>query len=71
MGYCVAAVSLFLFFFSRLVGILKNNKVHACRLGPQALARWKPWIPPKLEQGLQQGGTFVFEGDQVSRPFDA
>jgi len=30
----------------------------------KALARWKPWIPPKLEQGLQQGGTFVFEGDQ-------
>ena len=29
-----------------------------------ALGRWKPWIPPKLEQGLQQGGTFVFQGDQ-------
>jgi len=29
-----------------------------------ALARWKPWIPPKLEQGLQQGGMFVFNGDQ-------
>ena len=28
------------------------------------LARWKPWIPPKLEQGLQQGGTFVFRGDR-------
>ena len=27
-----------------------------------ALVRWKPWIPPKLEQGLQQGGMFVFKG---------
>ena len=27
-----------------------------------ALGQWKPWIPPKLEQGLQQGGSFVFEG---------
>jgi len=27
-----------------------------------ALSRWKPWIPPKLDQGLQQGGTFVFDG---------
>lgn len=25
------------------------------------LGRWKPWIPPKREQGLQQGGTFVFD----------
>lgn len=29
-----------------------------------ALSRWKPWIPPKLEQGLQQGGTFVYLGSQ-------
>ena len=27
-----------------------------------ALKEWKPWIPPKLEQGLQQGGAFVFDG---------
>jgi len=27
------------------------------------LPRWKPWIPPKLDQGLQQGGVFVFKGD--------
>ncbi len=25
------------------------------------LRQWKPWIPPKREQGLQQGGTFVFD----------
>lgn len=35
--------------------------------------RWKPWIPPKLDQGLQQGGTFVFLGSQViqARKYDA
>lgn len=31
----------------------------------QALGRWKPWIPPKLEQGLQQGGVFVFKGSEM------
>ena len=25
------------------------------------LKRWKPWIPPKPEQGFQQGGAFVFD----------
>jgi len=45
------------------------------------LKRWKPWIPPKPEQGFQQGGTFVFSGDKcvyrfydpstgVNAPFD-
>ena len=29
----------------------------------EALSNWKPWIPPKLEQGLNQGGAFVFKGD--------
>jgi len=29
------------------------------------LPRWKPWIPPKLDQGFQQGGVLVFEGTQV------
>lgn len=28
-----------------------------------ALANWKPWIPPKLDQGFQQGGAFVFDGE--------
>jgi len=27
-----------------------------------ATARWKPWLPPKSDQGLQQGGAFVFDG---------
>ncbi|GAB5367469.1 hypothetical protein AAMO2058_001232800 [Amorphochlora amoebiformis] len=37
----------------------------------EATKRWKPWIPPKLDQGLQQGGTFVFKGDeQLFEHFD-
>lgn len=31
----------------------------------RALRDWKPWIPPKLEQGLQQGGVLVFEGETL------
>ena len=30
-----------------------------------ATSRWKPWLPPKADQGLQQGGAFVFEGDRL------
>ena len=26
------------------------------------LPRWQPWLPPKADQGLQQGGAFVFKG---------
>lgn len=31
----------------------------------EALRTWKPFIPPKLEQGLQQGGAYVFSGQQT------
>jgi len=31
----------------------------------EIMPRWKPWIPPKLDQGLQQGGVFVFQGSRV------
>eukprot|EP00238_Polyblepharides_amylifera_P015763 CAMPEP_0196578934 /NCGR_PEP_ID=MMETSP1081-20130531/13584_1 /TAXON_ID=36882 /ORGANISM="Pyramimonas amylifera, Strain CCMP720" /LENGTH=167 /DNA_ID=CAMNT_0041898335 /DNA_START=386 /DNA_END=890 /DNA_ORIENTATION=- len=31
----------------------------------EVMPRWKPWIPPKLEQGLQQGGVFVFKGKEA------
>lgn len=31
----------------------------------KALRTWKPWIPPKLEQGLQQGGAYVFSGERT------
>lgn len=32
-----------------------------------AFKNWRTamWIPPKLEQGLQQGGAFVFRGKNV------
>ena len=30
-----------------------------------ALQRWKPWIPPKLDQGLQQGGCLVWQGQET------
>jgi hypothetical protein len=28
------------------------------------MSRWKPWVPPKQDQALQQGGMFVFQGTQ-------
>jgi len=31
----------------------------------EATKRWKPWLPPKSDQGLQQGGAFVFEGEKL------
>lgn len=30
-----------------------------------ATSRWKPWLPPKSDQGLQQGGAFIFEGSSL------
>lgn len=29
------------------------------------LRRWKPWLPPRPDQGYQQGGTFVFRGTKT------
>jgi hypothetical protein len=29
------------------------------------LPKWQPWQPPKLDQALQQGGIFVFDGERV------
>ncbi len=31
----------------------------------EIMPRWQPWIPPKLEQSLQQGGAFVFRGTET------
>ena len=31
----------------------------------EATKRWKPWLPPKNDQGLQQGGAFVFAGEDL------
>mmetsp|Transcript_9912 Transcript_9912/g.13800 ORF Transcript_9912/g.13800 Transcript_9912/m.13800 type:complete len:82 (-) Transcript_9912:269-514(-) len=51
--------------------ILERQKRDGAKDMLDALQRWKPWIPPKLEQGLQQGGTFVFNGkDEVFQHYD-
>ncbi|CAD7702888.1 unnamed protein product [Ostreobium quekettii] len=39
---------------------LKNG---AADLG-EAMQLWKIWIPPKIEQSLQQGGSLVFQGSE-------
>ena len=31
----------------------------------KATSNWRPWLPPKSDQGLQQGGVFVFEGQEL------
>mmetsp|Transcript_7772 Transcript_7772/g.18615 ORF Transcript_7772/g.18615 Transcript_7772/m.18615 type:complete len:113 (-) Transcript_7772:247-585(-) len=37
----------------------------------EILPRWKPWIPPKLDQGLQQGGLLIFQGREcIYQHFD-
>lgn len=43
------------------------DRVQTGRIGDLvgALGRWKPWIPPKLEQGYQQGGALVFDGERT------
>ena len=28
------------------------------------LPRWKPWVPPKTDQAFNQGGLFVFDGEE-------
>lgn len=36
-----------------------------------ALSKWQPWLPPKQDQAFQQGGTFVFAGeDCIFQHFD-
>ena len=43
--------------------ILKRLQKDGAKDLLDATARWRPWLPPKSDQGLQQGGAFVFEGD--------
>lgn len=31
----------------------------------QVLGNWKVYIPPKIEQSTNHGGTFIFKGDDV------
>jgi len=51
-------------FFSPKTPLSLANRVLQGRFGDlaESLAGWKVWIPPKLSQGLQQGGVLVFEG---------
>ena len=30
----------------------------------EALGSWKPWIPPNKGQSRQQGGTYIFKGQE-------
>lgn len=30
-----------------------------------ATVNWQPWLPPKADQSLQQGGAFVWVGDTL------
>lgn len=32
----------------------------------EATMKWKPWIPPRGEQALQQGGVLVFNGQECT-----
>ena len=54
-------------FFNPTTPLAIAERIRQGRTGDltSALSRWKPWIPPKLEQGLQQGGAFVFDGDSL------
>jgi len=47
------------------LAILERAKKNNAKDLLGATARWKPWLPPKNDQGLQQGGAFVFEGEQL------
>ena len=47
------------------LSILKRATKDGAQDLVDATSRWKPWLPPKSDQGLQQGGSFVFEGDQL------
>ena len=51
-------------FFSVDTPFAIKKRMDEDRLGDlkEILPRWKPWIPPKSSQGLQQGGVFVFSG---------
>lgn len=47
------------------LSILKRFQKGESEYLQEALKTWKPWIPPKLEQGLQQGGAYVFNGRET------
>lgn len=47
------------------LSILARAKKDGAKDLIEATSRWKPWLPPKNDQGLQQGGAFVFEGETL------
>jgi len=47
------------------LSILKRAQDDGAKDLIKATSRWKPWLPPKSDQGLQQGGVFVFEGSTL------
>jgi len=47
------------------LSILKRFQKGESAYLQEALKTWKPWIPPKLEQGFQQGGAYVFNGRET------
>ena len=47
------------------LSILKRAQDDGAKDLIDATSRWKPWLPPKSDQGLQQGGAFVFEGESL------
>jgi len=53
--------------FRTPLSILKRSQEQKSKYLTNALSKWggKMWIPPKLEQGLQQGGAFVFLGKET------
>ncbi|GFR42732.1 hypothetical protein Agub_g13914, partial [Astrephomene gubernaculifera] len=54
-------------FFSIETPLALKRRVEEGRTADLAevFQRWQPWIPPRSEQALQQGGLFLFEGDKV------
>mmetsp|Transcript_45791 Transcript_45791/g.73137 ORF Transcript_45791/g.73137 Transcript_45791/m.73137 type:complete len:151 (-) Transcript_45791:37-489(-) len=47
------------------LSILKRAQLDGAEALINATTKWKPWLPPKQDQGLQQGGAFVFDGEKL------
>lgn len=55
-------------FLNPLTPINLAQRVLTGRMGDlqDVLKDWDPWTPPKADQALQQGGLFIFEGEQCT-----
>lgn len=55
-------------FLNPMTPINLAKRVFTGKIGDlgQVLKGWKPWNPPKLDQALQQGGMFIFEGEKCT-----